>query len=96
MTCPDSAIRIGSTRGSIASSSVPVFMRRCDSAASSPTFTCFGDYHWALAKGDRMRVILVDLPAGTTVAITIDVEDAATLDALVAETMPIVETFDFK
>jgi hypothetical protein len=55
-----------------------------------------GDYHWALGKGDRMRVILVDLPAGTTVAITIDPEDPATFDALVAETMQIVETFDFK
>jgi hypothetical protein len=55
-----------------------------------------GDYHWALAKGDRMRLILVDLPAGTTVAITIDVEDPATYDTLVAEAMPIVESFDFK
>jgi hypothetical protein len=55
-----------------------------------------GDYHWALAKGDRMRVILVDLPAGATAAITIDVEDPATFDTLVAEAMPIVETFDFK
>jgi len=69
----------------------------CDTAkpfVAAPVF--IGDYHWALAKGDRMRVILVDLPAGNTVAITIDVEDAATFDALVAETMPIVETFDFK
>lgn len=61
---------------------------------AAPVF--IGDYHWALAKGDRMRVILVDLPAGTTVAITIDAEDPATFDTLVAETMPIVESFDFK
>ncbi len=69
----------------------------CDTTnpfVAAPVFV--GDYHWALAKGDRMRVILVDLPAGTTVAITVDVEKAATFDALVAETMPIVETFDFK
>jgi hypothetical protein len=43
-----------------------------------------------------MRVVFVDLPAGTTVAITIDVEDPATFDTLVGEAMPIVETFDFK
>lgn len=61
---------------------------------AAPVF--IGDYHWALAKGDRMRVILLDLPAGTTVAITVDAEDPATFDTLVAETMPIVETFDFK
>ena len=70
----------------------------CDETSpfvAAPVFV--GDYHWAVAKGDRMRVILVDLPAGTTVAITAGgPEDAATFDALVAETMPIIETFDFK
>lgn len=69
----------------------------CDTVnpfVAAPVF--IGDYHWALAKGDRMRVILLDLPAGTTVAITVDAEDPATFDTLVAETMPIVETFDFK
>jgi hypothetical protein len=55
-----------------------------------------GDYHWALGTGDRMRVILVDLPSGTTVAVSIDPEDPATFDSLVAETMPIVESFDFR
>jgi hypothetical protein len=61
---------------------------------AAPIFV--GDYHWALAKGDRMRVILFDLPSGTTVAITVDPEDPATFDALNAETMPIIESFDFK
>ncbi|HSL34244.1 MAG TPA: hypothetical protein VK871_11380 [Candidatus Limnocylindrales bacterium] len=55
-----------------------------------------GDYHWALGTGDRMRVILLDLPSGTTVAVSIDPEDPATFDSLVAETMPIVESFDFR
>lgn len=55
-----------------------------------------GDYHWALGTGDRMRVILLDLPGGTTVGITVDPEDPATFDSLVAETMPIVESFDFR
>lgn len=69
----------------------------CDTAnpfVAAPVF--IGDYHWALAKGDRIRVILVDLPAGTTVAITVDVEDPATFETLVAESMPIIESFDFK
>jgi hypothetical protein len=61
---------------------------------AAPLF--IGDYHWAVAKGDRMRVILVDLPAGTTVAITVDPEDPARFDALVGEAMPIIESFDFK
>ena len=43
-----------------------------------------------------MRIVLVDLPAGTTVAITVDVEDPATFDTLVIQAMPIIETFDFK
>jgi hypothetical protein len=43
-----------------------------------------------------MWVVLVDLPAGTTVAIAIDVEDPATFETLVAEAMPIIQSFDFK
>jgi hypothetical protein len=69
----------------------------CDTAnpfVAAPVLV--GDYHFALAKGDRMRVILVDLPAGATAAITIEVEDPATFDTLLAEAMPIVESFDFK
>ena len=61
---------------------------------AAPVF--FGGYHWALAKNDLMRVVLFDLPAGTTVAIAIDVESPSTFEALVAEAMPIVESFDFK
>jgi hypothetical protein len=61
---------------------------------AAPLFV--GDYHVAVAKGDRLRVILVDLPAGTTVAITVDPEDPAAFGALIAETLPIVESFDFK
>jgi hypothetical protein len=69
----------------------------CDPASpfiAAPIF--IGEYHWALADGDRMRVVLFDLSTGTTVAITVDPEDPATFDALNAETMPIIESFDFK
>jgi hypothetical protein len=61
---------------------------------AAPVFV--GDYHWAVAKGDRMRVVLLDLPGGTTVAITVDPEDPATFEGLVAETLPIIESFDFE
>ena len=73
------------------------WIETCDETApfvAAPVF--FSGYHWALAKNDLMRVVLVDLPAGTTAAIAIDVESPSTFDALVAEAMPIVESFDFK
>ena len=60
---------------------------------AAPLFV--GDYHWAIAQNDRMRLILLDLGASGTVVIDIDPEDASTFDQLLAETMPIVESFDF-
>jgi hypothetical protein len=69
----------------------------CDPNApfvAAPVF--FGGYHWALAQNDRMRVVLLDLPSGTTTAIVIDVQNPSSFETLVTETMPIVESFDFK
>lgn len=69
----------------------------CDSVnpfVAAPLFV--GDYHWAIGKGDRMRVILLEVVAGEAVAITINPEDPATFDELVVEAMPIIESFDFK
>jgi hypothetical protein len=73
------------------------WIETCDPGApfvAAPVF--FGGYHWALAKNDRMRVILLDLPSGTSTAIVIDVQNPSTFETLVTETMPIVESFDFK
>ena len=61
---------------------------------AAPLFV--GDYHWAMEQNDPMRVILFDLPGGGTVLVTIDPEDPSKFDQLLAETMPIVESLDFK
>ncbi len=49
----------------------------------------------AVAAGDRQAFILVDLAGGDTVLINVDAVDPAELDAIVAEAMPIIETFEF-
>jgi hypothetical protein len=60
---------------------------------AAPIF--FNGYHHAIAGGDRQRFVLLDLGDGNTVAIQIDSNTTAEFDALVAEAMPIVETFTF-
>ncbi len=54
-----------------------------------------GEYHWSVNEGDRIRTVLLDLPGGNAVAIIVDSEDPATLDALVNQAMPIISSFDF-
>jgi hypothetical protein len=52
-------------------------------------------YDWSLFGSERMRVILVDLGPGGVLAIAIDTTDPATFDDLLAQAMPIVESFRF-
>ena len=54
-----------------------------------------GAYHWSVNEGDRFRTVLLDLPGGNAVAIVVDSEDPATIDALVDRAMPIISSFDF-
>ena len=61
---------------------------------AAPVF--YHDYHWALAKNDLMRVVLLDVNPGATTAVTIEVQDPTTYDQLIADAMPIVESLDFK
>ena len=61
--------------------------------AGPPIF--YNGWHMAIASGDRQEFILVDLAGGDTVMVNIDTADPATLDAIVAQAMPIVETFEF-
>ena len=49
----------------------------------------------AIAGVERERLILLDLGQGDVVAIRIFSHDPARFDALVAEAMPIVESFRF-
>ena len=65
-----------------------------DAFIAAPLF--YGGYHWAIGANDRMRIVLLDLPSGMTVVITIDVEDVTTFDAFMIDAMPIVESFDFQ
>jgi hypothetical protein len=61
--------------------------------AGAPIF--YNGWHAAVGAGDRQRFILVDLSGGDTILITIDTLDPGTLDAFVAQAMPIIETFQF-
>jgi hypothetical protein len=52
------------------------------------------DWHWAVAAGDRQRLIVFEVD-GQAVVIAIDTEDPATLESFADEAMPIIETFQF-
>lgn len=61
--------------------------------AGPPIF--YNGWHLAIAPGDRQLFILVDLAGGDTVLVNVDTVDPAALDAIAAEAMPIIETFEF-
>lgn len=61
--------------------------------AGPPIF--YNGWHLAVAAGDRQAFILVDLAGGDTVLINVDGVDPAEFDALFAQAMPIIETFEF-
>ncbi len=50
---------------------------------------------WSLFSSGSMRVILIDLGGGDVLAAIVDSTDPATFDQLVADAMPIVESFRF-
>ena len=50
---------------------------------------------WAIATGQRMRVIVLDLAAGGTVTAVIEADQPTRFGPFVAEAQPIVESFDF-
>jgi hypothetical protein len=60
-------------------------------AGSSPDKEVF-----AIAGGDRVRLILLDLGDGDIVLIDVSSSDPARFDALVQQAMPIIETFKFE
>jgi hypothetical protein len=59
-----------------------------------PLLTAVDDWHWAVAAGDRQRLIVFEVD-GQAVVIAIDTEDPATLESFADEAMPIIETFQF-
>ena len=53
---------------------------------------------WDMGLGgtEQMRLILLDLGGGSTVAIVLDSSDPARFQALIDQAMPIVSSFTFK
>jgi hypothetical protein len=70
-------------------------------AGDTPTAQLFAErsglqWNWGIAEGERQRLIFVDIGGGATVMIGIDDNtSAARFDELVANAMPIVESFEF-
>ncbi len=67
--------------------SAPILANASGSAAS---------WTWAVAAGERMRLILLDIGGGNTVAIAVDdTASPSRFDALLTQAMPIIESFEF-
>ena len=56
------------------------------------------DHTWTatLASQERDRLVLVDLGGGKTIAIIVDSYDPTTFDTLVADAMPIIQSYKFQ
>jgi hypothetical protein len=62
---------------------VPLFVRPAD------------DMRWVVAGSERLRLALLDVPGGGTVAVDVDAFDGGAWDALLAAAAPIVERLEF-
>jgi hypothetical protein len=51
---------------------------------------------WGIGPRERIRLVILDGQRGHNVVVVIDSSDGSTFDALVAATMPIVQTFSFE
>jgi hypothetical protein len=52
-------------------------------------------YNWVVAGGERLRLFLLDVPGGGTVVVDIDDFTGELVEDLLADAMPIVNSFDF-
>jgi hypothetical protein len=50
---------------------------------------------WSIGAGEKDRVYVLDLPAGGTVTIVVDVFDKSDFNVVMAEAAPVVESFNF-
>ena len=53
-------------------------------------------YHWVVYGEERMRLYLLDLPGGGTVAVGVDSVDPTVMDGLISQATPIVKSLQFK
>lgn len=52
-------------------------------------------YNWVVAGSERLRLFLLDVPGDGTVIVDIDAFDGSLIDELIADAMPIVNSFVF-
>ena len=55
-----------------------------------------GTPFWGISGDEHLRIIALDDTAGSTVLIVLDTLTRETFDGLVAESMPVVDTFEFE
>lgn len=71
----------------------------CPFANGTPTVPLIthgaGGYRWVVAGNERLRLDILDVPAGGTVIVDIDAFDGLLMDELVRLATPIVESFSF-
>jgi len=60
-----------------------------------PVFYRVDSYHWALSPDQSYGVTLIDIGDGHTVAVMVDSANEADFADFVANTAPIIATFDF-
>jgi hypothetical protein len=71
----------------------------CPFANGTPTVPLFigpkQEYRWVIAGSERLRLDLLDVPGGGTVAVDIDAFDGSLFDDLLTSATPIVNSFSF-
>jgi hypothetical protein len=70
-----------------------------DGSPGALLFTEIGtpdDFSWAIGPDQRERIILLDIGGGQVVLIDISASQPAAFDALVADAMPIIQSFEFE
>lgn len=103
-TTTPAPVTIGGLTGMTVDVSVdPTWTRTCPYSNGKPAVAMFtnGQYaeglnfDWGLTAGAHMRLILLDLPDGRTLLIDVEAQDQAAWDALVADAMPVIDSFQF-
>lgn len=71
----------------------------CSFANGLPTVPLFynpsAGFHWVMAGSERLRLFLLDVPAGGTVVVDIDAFDGSLIDRLLTDATPIVSSMSF-
>lgn len=96
-------ITIGGLNGMMLDISMaPSWTRTCSFGDGGPVVTTLthasgvSGFDWNVGGTVHERVILLDSGGGRTLLIEIDAPDKAAFDALVAESMPVINSFQFK